>query len=244
MATTPVTSHLDLNLNQIINALLHPLAADPVSPVNGQVWTNTGEGRLKLHVGDSTKSIALLDDVTAGSITSALWDAQSVVASVNDDSPAAVAIGDGAFVGRPVGGNIGQVTASQAREILSLPTGTVANQTYVDDSIDALKGVIPAEFDTFIELLTEIQTNGTAIGTINTALAARTQKYSEDIGDGAATTITVSHNLGTLDVVFSMRPVSGGAAVIAEWEPVSNSAIEVRFNTAPTTGQFRVVVVG
>lgn len=69
-------------------------------------------------------------------------------------------------------------------------------------------------------------------------------KYSATIGDGVATTITVTHNLNTKDVVVSVREVSGDAMVIADVVANSANTVQITFATAPTTGQYRATVVG
>src|SRR5688572_26993252 len=95
---------------KVIGALLDPRAADPVSPQNGQVWINTTDGRLRVRLSGVTHDIADLNDVTAGSITGALWDAQSVVVAVTDNTPVAQTLGEGTVLGRLAGGNVTAVT--------------------------------------------------------------------------------------------------------------------------------------
>lgn len=74
------------------------------------------------------------------------------------------------------------------------------------------------------------------------AVVAR--KYSATVGDGTATTITVTHNLNTKDVVVSVREVSGDAVVIADVVANGVNTAQITFAVAPTTGQYRVTVVG
>jgi hypothetical protein len=67
--------------------------------------------------------------------------------------------------------------------------------------------------------------------------------YAADIGNGSATTITVSHNLGTRDVIVQVYRTSGDYdEVIVETRRTSTSAIDLVFATAPTSNQYRVVV--
>lgn len=105
--------HDHQGVGQIIGALLDPRASDPGAPNEGQVWTNTTTNQLKIYVNGSVEPIALLSDVTAGSITGALWDAQSVVTAVADDTPVATVIGEATVLGRLTGGNITAVTFAQ-----------------------------------------------------------------------------------------------------------------------------------
>lgn len=77
---------------------------------------------------------------------------------------------------------------------------------------------------------------------IDPAVVAR--KMAATIGDGTATTITVTHNLNTLDVVVSVREVSTGAQVLADNVANGVNTVQITFGTAPTTGQYRVAVTG
>ena len=246
MAVIPFSGHADLQRNQVQNFAIELLANDPTGGAlfEGRTWIHTGENRLKQFINGGIVSMAFLNDVTAGSITGALWDAQTVVVAVVDDSPAPVIIPEGGFLGRPTGGNIGALTTAAAKALLGIPAGTVASETYVDGRITALVDTAPGALDTLNELAAALGDDPNFATTITDQISAKASKFAADIGDGAATTITVTHNLGTQDVTFSMRPVAGGPAVLAAWEPVSNSAVEVQFNVAPTAGQYRVTIIG
>jgi subtilisin family serine protease len=76
---------------------------------------------------------------------------------------------------------------------------------------------------------------------LDTAIAVR--KYAANVGDGVATTYTVSHNLGTKDVIVSIYDNSSPyAEVICDVQHTSTTAITLLFSVAPTSNQYRVVV--
>lgn len=76
---------------------------------------------------------------------------------------------------------------------------------------------------------------------LDTAIAVR--KYSTDVGDGSNTSITVTHNLGTRDVIVSVYDNSSPyAEVICDVAHSTTSAITLAFSVAPTSNQYRVVV--
>ncbi len=77
-----------------------------------------------------------------------------------------------------------------------------------------------------------------------TKLAAATTKYTETIGDGAATSIAVTHNLGTLDVIVSVREAAGGAVVLCDVVHTSTNVVTLGFASAPATDALDVVVIG
>lgn len=69
------------------------------------------------------------------------------------------------------------------------------------------------------------------------------RKASATIGDGTATTITVTHNLNTQDVAVSVKEVSSNAGVLADWVANGLNTVQITFATAPSVGQYRVTVV-
>lgn len=85
-----------------------------------------------------------------------------------------------------------------------------------------------------------VNTNDVAI---DTSVVVR--KYAANIGDGSATSYTITHNLGTRDVTVGLyEPAASYAEVLADVEHSTTNTITVKFTTAPTTDQFRVVVHG
>jgi hypothetical protein len=71
------------------------------------------------------------------------------------------------------------------------------------------------------------------------------RKYSADIGDGTATSYTITHSFGTRDV--SVHLYEGGstyAQIEADIEHATSNTITVKFAVAPTSNQYRVVVIG
>jgi hypothetical protein len=76
---------------------------------------------------------------------------------------------------------------------------------------------------------------------LDTTIAVR--KYAANVGDGTATTYTVSHNLGTKDVIVSVYDNSSPyAEVVTDVQHTSTTAITLLFSVAPTSNQYRVVV--
>lgn len=88
--------------------------------------------------------------------------------------------------------------------------------------------------------------NGVAIAgsviSVDPTVVAR--KGSATIGDGVASTVTVTHNLNTQDVVVSVREVTGNAVVLCDVVANGVNTVQVTFGTVPTTGQYRVTVIG
>ena len=53
----PVLTNLDLNLNQLLNAVLQVLASDPGAPVEGQVWYDSTADRIEYRDGTGTRQV-------------------------------------------------------------------------------------------------------------------------------------------------------------------------------------------
>jgi len=77
---------------------------------------------------------------------------------------------------------------------------------------------------------------------IDTSLVVR--KFAASIGNGSLTAITVTHNLGTTDVVTQVFEVSTGNVVQPDIQHATTNTDIITFATAPTTNQYRVVCHG
>lgn len=86
---------------------------------------------------------------------------------------------------------------------------------------------------------TGIVVDTTTVG-IDTAVVVR--KFSQDIGNNSLTSITVTHNLNTLDVAAVVREVSSGAFVECDVTSATINTITLGFAVAPATNSLRVTV--
>lgn len=75
---------------------------------------------------------------------------------------------------------------------------------------------------------------------IDTAVVVR--KYAVAIGNGALTTIAVTHNLGTRDITFNIYNATTFEVVETDATVTDANTLTLVFAVAPTSGQFRVVV--
>lgn len=78
---------------------------------------------------------------------------------------------------------------------------------------------------------------------INTAIVSR--HVAGDVGDGSSTQIDVVHNLGTRDIVVNVyRKTTPYESVMCDIERFDVNTVRLRFASAPSAAQFRVVVTG
>ena len=66
--------------------------------------------------------------------------------------------------------------------------------------------------------------------------------YATSIGDGSATSYTVTHNLGSQDVIVQLYDVSSLDTVFADVVRTSTSVVTIGFAAAPTANDIRVLV--
>jgi len=105
----------------------------------------------------------------------------------------------------------------------------LATQTEVNDGVDTVRAVTPAKLKSTLGIT----------GTLSTTL-----KFTATIGDGSTVSIPVTHSIGSQHVTAQVVEVSGGDQVACEIENTSANIITFKFNTAPTLGQYRVIIVG
>jgi hypothetical protein len=87
-------------------------------------------------------------------------------------------------------------------------------------------------------------TSGSSILKGNGSGGFASAKYAATIGDGSSTSITVTHSLGTRDVIVQIYDASTYVQYEADVTRTSTSAITLGFTTAPASNSINVVVIG
>lgn len=121
--------------------------------------------------------------------------------------------------------------------------------------LEVTNGALNVKADTASGL--EITTDGLGINngtglvfdsgalTLDTSNGYGVRKYATVIGNGLDTSFTITHNFTTRDVNVQIYQASTPYAQIeADVEHSTTSAVTVSFAVAPTTNEYRVVVVG
>jgi len=106
------------------------------------------------------------------------------------------------------------------------------------DDIDLASGIVtPGTYRSVT-----VDTYGRVTGGTNPTLI---QRFTQTIGNGSATSFTINHALGVQDVIVQIyRNGSPFDVVLADIELTDANNVTVRFAVAPTTNQFKVVVIG
>lgn len=212
------------------------LATTDNTPVAVTVPLNSFVGRAGENIGvlnaDTARGILNVEDgatadQTASEILSLLLTVDGAGSGLDADTL------DGAQL----------TTLATQADIANLATETYAD-TAAANAVAALVDGAPTALDTLNELAAAINDNANYASAIQTQLAARTEKYAEDIGDGSTTAIAVTHSLGTSDFTWSIREVSSGEHVSCLCTVNNSNTATFTFATAPATDALRVVIIG
>lgn len=68
------------------------------------------------------------------------------------------------------------------------------------------------------------------------------REFAGSIGDGSATSYTITHNFGTKDVIVQLYDVSTFDTVYADVKRNTDNTVLIEFNTAPSTNDIRVLI--
>lgn len=154
------------------------------------------------------------------------------------------------------GGVIVYVTAGTANGdksfVISSPNGDVAIGT---DSItwtafggggvtySAGNGLQLASttFSILLDSNSGLSVSGTGLK-VDTSVVAR--KFAQNVGNGASTSIAVTHSLGTRDVTVSVHDSSTYEEIVCDVVKTDTSTVTLTFATAPASNAFRVTVIG
>jgi hypothetical protein len=122
---------------------------------------------------------------------------------------------------------------------------TTSVQTLVDASIAALVDSSPTTLNTLNELAAALGDDPNFATTMTTQLGTKNETYAVGVGNGALTTVPVTHNLGTRSVnVAVYETATPFTQVLAEVRHTDTNTVTLIFGVAPTTNQYTVVVQG
>lgn len=109
----------------------------------------------------------------------------------------------------------------------------------IPDASTSTKGKVQLATSTEAEARSDTGKSVTPAALVNFGV-----KKSFLIGDGSATSIAVTHNLGTRDVIVAVYDASTYAVVECDITNTSTTQVTLGFATAPASNSYRVVVIG
>jgi hypothetical protein len=132
------------------------------------------------------------------------------------------------------GNTLNVVTASSARIVVNTDSIDLASVTRTDTTGTA--GI------TFVQSV-NTDSYGRLTGVVNATVAAA-RKYAQTIGDGSATSIAVTHSLGSQDVIVQVRDAVTNLQVECDVTATNNNVVTLAFASAPALNSLRVTVTG
>jgi hypothetical protein len=75
---------------------------------------------------------------------------------------------------------------------------------------------------------------------LDTSIALR--KFNANVGNGTLTSIAVTHNLGTQDIVVAVRDTATNAGVLVDWAATDTNTVTLNFAVAPASNAYRCSV--
>lgn len=321
-------TNLDLNKNQLLNAVLQQLTTAPSSPVEGQVYYNTvdhkiyyydgtdwkditgditdvvagtglsgggNSGSVTLYIGTNQVTLSMLQQVSPysllGNISGSTSDVSevSITTVVTDNGnaiPTSLAVKsyvDNAItaLGKQIGGwnptsgsfpsaspettkkgdywyvtadgtitimgtdydfSIGDVIIANVENAsTSSITDWVVLEGNRDQATETNLGMAKIASDTDVSNGTD-DTKFVTPYKLKTYLDNRTGGYSTMFGDGSNTMYTISHGLGTTDVIAAVYDVSTYEEVVVDIYVSSPSYITIAFASAPSFNAYKVVI--
>ena len=179
-----------------------------------------------------------------GGAPGALDTLNEIAAAINDDANYAGTITSALAGKSPIAGSSSIVTVGTIGT--GVWNGTAIDQAYLSGQSGTNTGDEVAASTTTAGIV-ERATNSEALAGTDTSryvtpahLAART--YEEKIGDGSLTSIAVTHNLGTRNVIVQMYDANTFETVYGEVVRNSNSQVTIGFNDAPATDEIAVLI--
>jgi hypothetical protein len=225
-------------------------AGDYGSDTKVPTFTVDAQGRLT-NAGEVDLIIPLDTQTTGDYVATIVGTANEVTVSPNSGHNAAVTIGlpDNVEIAGnlQVGGNlnvIGTVNSVNTTQIniednkVKLNSGFTGTPT-TDAGIVVERGT---ELDA--EILWNETSDKWTLTNNGTNYHAIARKYAETLGS-SATSYTVTHNLGTTDVTVQIfEAATPFAQVEADVQRSNANSVVINFASAPSAGEYRVVVVG
>lgn len=231
------------------------LSKDPIITLSGDVsgsaeMTNLGDVTITTTI--QPNSVELGTDTTGNYVATISGTENEITVSGSGSESSAVTIGlpDDVTITNNlnVGGNLnvtGSINAVSTTEIniqdnkINLNSNFTAGTPTADAGINVNRG---DESD--VEILWNESSNQWTLTNDGNNYHSIVRKYAETLST-SETSYVVNHNLGTKDVTVEIYEVASPyAAIFTDVEHTSNSDVTIKFASAPSAGEYRVVITG
>jgi hypothetical protein len=211
--------------------------AIPVITVNaqGQI-TSASEASIQTSFditdGSTTETVNGGDTITFSGTTNEVEVAVSTTDTVTIGLPSDVTIGNDLTVLGDL--QVTGTTTTNNVETVSTSNGVIFEGNVADaNELTLIAGTLTAD---------RTVTLPDATGTVALISDITDRTYATTIGDNSNTSFTVTHNLGSKDVIVQLYDLSSNDTVYADVVRTSTSVVTVSFGSAPATNDIRVLV--
>jgi len=199
----------------------------------------------------SIKNVNLSSQTTGDYVATIIGTTNEITVSPNSGHNAAVTIGlpdDVEIIGNlQVGGNlnvVGTVNAVNTTQINIQDNKVKLNSSFTGAPTTDAGIVVERGTETDVEILWNETADKWTLTNNGTNYHAIARKYAETLG-ASATSYTITHNLGTTDVTVQIFEAAVPyAQVEADVQRSAANSVIINFASAPSAGEYRVVVVG
>lgn len=261
-ATTSTAGKVELATNTETTTGSDTARATTPAGVNAYFTALVGNASGVQHLGTFTGT-TIPDNSTVKAALQALeTKAESLVSGLQfvgtwDATTAAPSLGNNEFVRVSVAGTTSVTTVNQGAKtdwaVGDFLMKDNAGNLHVIDNTDAPVNLAVGTVTTTTVPVTNSLGTGFTIPAATTSLAGvisstdklkvdRLGGYSANYGNGSATSFTITHSLGSLDVTVNVYRVSDGVQVFPQIARTSTTVVTIDHSIAPTTNQYRVVV--
>ena len=228
---------IDLQNNQLIQAKFEKLANDP-TPTTGRFYFNTVSNIFKYYNGTQWISIGASQNQFKGS-----YDASTPGQFPGNDTTTKA----GDFWIVYIAGTQTGIIGSSVLTIGDLLYANVDNANQTAGNYFSIQSNINAATETaqgYIQLATDAEvitgTNANkAVTPASLANLLNTKSYEQDFGNGSSLTYTITHNLGTKDILVSIS--KNDQEVSMEFTKTDINTITIT-SIAPAPNNYRVII--
>lgn len=228
-----------------------PVTIEISGDVAGQASFD-GSANINISASVQPNSVALGTDTTGDYVASVSGTANEIeVTGTGESATVVIGLPDNVTIQNDLN-VLGSLTVSGSTTLLNVEQVTVEDniivlnynsasvEPLVNAGIQVYRGASAATSIVWNEADDQwtLTNNGTNFHRI-------VRSYSADIGNGSATSITVTHNLGTRDVSVQIFENSGNYDTVeADVQRTSVNSVTLVFAVAPTSNQYRVTISG